>query len=171
MKFWIRKKQRPTEINPYPLAHALTKARQFMRPMDFFQILFDSGDFQKTVSMGFVKSYFVESIHVGIDGFPDDLTQALFEPLFAGGFNPSEDGLHYFAEWLPEAQGEQQFCDAVQALERALGLKLGGTFQALGAKYLDEELGASGRYKDLEYGCFELVADQLSPKGPSQNVG
>ncbi len=173
MKLWGRKTKTKTktEFNPYPLAHALTSARQFMQPMDFFQILFETGDFKKTVSMGFVKSYFVESIHVGIDGFPDELSQALFEPLFAGGFNPSEDGLHYFAEWLPEAQGEQQFCDAVQALERALGLKLGGTFQALGAKSLEEELGASGRYKNLEYGRFELVADQLSPKGTSQNVG
>jgi hypothetical protein len=99
----------------------------------------------------------VESIHVGIDGFPDELTQALFEPLFAGGFNPSEDGLHYFAEWLPEAQGEQQFCDAVQALERALGLKLGGTFQALGAKYLEEELGATDRFKCMQHGRFQVL--------------
>ena len=155
MKIWGRKTKTQTELNPYSLAHALTSARRFMKPMDFFQILFETGDFKKTVSMGFIKSYFVESIHVGIDGFPDDLSQSLFGPLFEAGFNPSDDGLHYYAEWLPEAEGERQFHLAVEAIKSNLGLKSLTTFQSLGAKFLEQELEATERFNSLPHGRFE----------------
>ena len=155
MKIWGRKAKTQTELNAYPLAHALTSARQFMKPMDFFQILFETGDFKKTVSMGFIKSYFVESIHVGIDGFPDDLSQSLFGPLFEAGFNPSDDGLHYYAEWLPEAEGETQFHLAVEAIKSSLGLQTVSSFQALGARYLELELEASNSFRVLSHGRFE----------------
>lgn len=139
--------------------------------MDFFQILFEAGDFKKMVSMGFIKSYFVESIHVGIDGFSDEMSQSLFGPLFEAGFNPSEDGLHYFAEWLPEAEGERQLCLAVEAIKTSLGLQTFSSFQALGATYLEEALAANDRFKAMPHGRFELVAGSLSPEGPSKNVG
>lgn len=99
MKIWGRRTKTQTEFNPHPLAHALTSARQFMQPVDYFHILFETGDFKKMVSMG---------------------------------FNPSEDGLHYYAEWLPEAEGEGQLCLAVEAIKTSLGLETIGSFQALG---------------------------------------
>ena len=157
MKIWGRRTKTQTEFNPYPLAHALTSARQFMQPMDFFQILFETGDFKKMVSMGFIKSYFVESIHVGIDGFSDEMSQLLFGPLFEAGFNPSEDGLHYYAEWLPEAEGEGQLCLAVEAIKSSLGLQTISSFQALGATHLEEALSANERFKAMQHGRFELI--------------
>ena len=158
MKIWGRKTKTQTEFNPYPLAHALTSARQFMQPMDFFQILFETGDFKKTVSMGFIKSYFVESIHVGIDGFSDKTSQSLFGPLFEAGFNPSADGLHYYAEWLAEADGERQFCLAVEAINSSLELQTISSFQALGATHLEESLATNDRFKAMPHGRFELIA-------------
>jgi hypothetical protein len=157
MKLWSRKTKTQTEFNPYPLAHALTSARQFMQPMDFFQILFETGDFKKMVSIGFIKSYFVESIHVGIDGFSDEMSQSLFGPLFEAGFNPSEDGLHYYAEWLPEAEGERQFCLAFEAIKASLGLQTISSFQVLGDKFLEQELEATEGFKSLPHGRFAIV--------------
>jgi hypothetical protein len=78
-------------------------------------------------------------------------------PLFEAGFNPSEDGLHYYAEWLPEAEGEGQLCLAVEAIKSSLGLQTISSLQSLGAGYLEEELAASERFKAMQHGRFELV--------------
>ena len=152
-----RRNQIQRQLSFDSLASALISARARMLPMDFMIVDLNTGDFEKSATLGCIQSYFGQSLHVSLSGYGDSVLRGLFAQLLTLGMNPnSEEQGFYFGEWKSEPDGRMQVVGLLSLLEQELGIPTKGRVQVSGPEYLYDEIRADGKLLELAAGTFEL---------------